>query len=81
MSKTALIDKAFPPSEVIKRAERIGAEIRNIKLSDDLPDQTIIAINGLLLEHKVLFFATRIILMTPSRSGLLSAGGILCRPR
>ncbi|WP_038937398.1 TauD/TfdA dioxygenase family protein [Bradyrhizobium sp. 521_C7_N1_3] len=56
MSKTALIDKAFPPSDVIKRAARIGAEIRNIKLSGDLPDQTIIAINGLLLEHKVLFF-------------------------
>lgn len=41
---------------VAKRAPRIGAEIRNIKLSGDLPDATIAAINGLLLDHKVIFF-------------------------
>lgn len=56
MSKTTLIDNAIPRTDVIKRAARVGAEIGNIKLSGDLPDQTIAAINGLLLEHKVIFF-------------------------
>ncbi|WOH64305.1 TauD/TfdA family dioxygenase [Bradyrhizobium sp. BWA-3-5] len=39
-----------------KCAARIGTEIRNIKLSEDLPDQAIAAINRLLLKHKVIFF-------------------------
>lgn len=56
MNKTALIDSVIPRIDVVKRAERIGAEIRNIKLSGDLPDLTIAAINRLLLEHKVIFF-------------------------
>lgn len=56
MSETTLIDHIIPRSDVVKRAARIGAEIRNIKLSGDLPGQTIAAINGLLLEHKVIFF-------------------------
>ncbi|NOJ44686.1 TauD/TfdA dioxygenase family protein [Bradyrhizobium archetypum] len=56
MSEKALIDNVIPRADVIKRAARIGAEIRNVKLSGDLPDQTIAAINGLLLEHKVIFF-------------------------
>lgn len=56
MSETALIDNVIPPADVVKRAAGIGAEIRNIKLSRDLPDQTIAAISRLLLEHKVIFF-------------------------
>lgn len=56
MSKTALIGNAVPRTDIVKRGARIGAEIRNIKLSGDLPDQTIAAIDGLLLEHKVIFF-------------------------
>ncbi|UPJ26336.1 TauD/TfdA family dioxygenase [Bradyrhizobium sp. CW1] len=56
MSETAWIDKIVPRADVVKRAARIGAEIRNIKLSGDLPDQTIAAINDLLLKHKVIFF-------------------------
>ncbi|RXH24768.1 dioxygenase [Bradyrhizobium nanningense] len=56
MSETASIDKVIPPADVIKRAARIGAEIRNIKLSGDLPDHTIAAINDVLLKHKVIFF-------------------------
>ncbi|MDE5458622.1 TauD/TfdA family dioxygenase [Bradyrhizobium sp. CSA112] len=56
MSETGLIDNVIPRADVFKRAVRIGAEIRNIKLSGDLPDQTIAAIRGLLLEHKVIFF-------------------------
>ncbi|MGY3621869.1 TauD/TfdA dioxygenase family protein [Bradyrhizobium sp. USDA 10063] len=56
MSETALIDNVIPRADVIKRAARIGAEIRNIKLSGDLSNQTIAAINSLLLAHKVIFF-------------------------
>lgn len=56
MSETAKIDSVIPRADVVKRAARIGAEIWNIKLSGDLPDQTIAAINALLLEHKVIMF-------------------------
>ncbi|MET4483376.1 TauD/TfdA family dioxygenase [Bradyrhizobium sp. F1.13.3] len=56
MSASASIDNWIPRSDIVKRAARIGAEIKNIKLSGDLPDGTIGAINALLLEHKVVFF-------------------------
>ncbi len=56
MSEAALIDNVIPRAHVIKRAARIGAEVKNLKLSGDLPGQTIAAINGLLREHKVIFF-------------------------
>ncbi|MCA1455798.1 TauD/TfdA family dioxygenase [Bradyrhizobium sp. BRP22] len=55
MSEAALID-VIPSAHVIKRAARIGAEVKNLKLSGDLPGRTIAAINRLLLEHKVIFF-------------------------
>lgn len=56
MTKISSIDSIIPQADVAKRAARIGAEIRNIKLSGDLPAETIMAINSLLLQHKVLFF-------------------------
>lgn len=56
MSKKGLMNDVIPRTDVFRRAARIGAEIRNIKLSGDLPDHTIAAINSLLLEHKVIFF-------------------------
>ncbi|OPY96058.1 taurine catabolism dioxygenase [Bradyrhizobium sacchari] len=58
MSEAAFIeiDSVIPRADVVKRTARIGAEIRNLKLSGDLPDQTIAALNGALLEHKVIFF-------------------------
>ncbi|WP_027577366.1 TauD/TfdA family dioxygenase [Bradyrhizobium sp. WSM1743] len=56
MTEATVIDRVLPGADVVKRATRIGAEMRNIKLSGDLPDQTIAAINGLLLKHKVVFF-------------------------
>lgn len=56
MNETTVSNNVIPHTDVIKRAARIGAEIRNIKLSGDLPDQTIAAINKVLLEHKVIFF-------------------------
>ncbi|MEI9401967.1 TauD/TfdA family dioxygenase [Mesorhizobium argentiipisi] len=51
-----LIDNLIPHTDIVKSTPRIGAEVRNIKLSADLPDRTIAAINGLVLEHKVIFF-------------------------
>ncbi len=56
MKETASTDGVIPPTDVVKRAARIGVEIRNIKLSGDLQSRTIAAINSLLLEHKVIFF-------------------------
>ncbi|WP_209946286.1 TauD/TfdA dioxygenase family protein [Bradyrhizobium elkanii] len=56
MRATDTIDTVIPRTDIVKRAARIGAEIRNIKLSGDLPNQTIAAIKSLLLEHKVIFF-------------------------
>ncbi|GEC59532.1 alpha-ketoglutarate-dependent taurine dioxygenase [Bradyrhizobium japonicum] len=56
MSERALIDSVISPADIVKRSGRIGAEILNIKLSGDLPEQTIAAINGLMLEYKVIFF-------------------------
>lgn len=56
MKETASIERVIPLTDVVKRAARIGVEIRNVKLSGDLPSQTIAAINSLLLEHKVIFF-------------------------
>ncbi|QQO35528.1 TauD/TfdA family dioxygenase [Bradyrhizobium diazoefficiens] len=56
MSEMVLMGNIIPRTDIVKRTVRIGAEIRNIRLSADLPDQTIAAINGLLLEHKVIFF-------------------------
>ncbi|MGY0576145.1 TauD/TfdA dioxygenase family protein [Bradyrhizobium sp. RDM12] len=56
MSETALTASVIPCTDVVPRSARIGAEIRNIQLSGDLPDQTIAAIKALLLKHKVIFF-------------------------
>ncbi|MES0064110.1 TauD/TfdA family dioxygenase [Mesorhizobium sp. M0041] len=56
MSEIHQIENVIPRTDVVKCTARVGAEIRNIKLSADLPDQTILAINRLVLEHKVIFF-------------------------
>ncbi|MER8887257.1 TauD/TfdA family dioxygenase [Mesorhizobium sp. M0816] len=56
MNKMHLNDSVIPHTDVAKCTPRIGAEIANIRLSADLPDQTIAAINRLVLEHKVIFF-------------------------
>ena len=49
MSNTTAIDNVIPRADIVKRAARVGAEIRNIELSGDLSDQTIRAINQVLL--------------------------------
>jgi taurine dioxygenase len=56
MAQTTSIDNVIPRTDIVKRSARIGAEIKNVKLSGDLSDQTIGAINKVLLEHKVIFF-------------------------
>src|SRR5882757_8080186 len=56
MSNTTSIDNVIPRADIVRRAARLGAEIRNINLSGGLPDETIRAINQVLLEHKVIFF-------------------------
>ncbi|WP_283811939.1 TauD/TfdA dioxygenase family protein [Bradyrhizobium nanningense] len=50
------VENVIPRVDIVKRADRLGAEIKNIALSDDLPDDIIVAFNRLLLEHKVIFF-------------------------
>jgi len=56
MSQTTVIDNVIPRTDIVRRGARVGAEIKNIKLSGTLPEQTIAAINAVLLEHKVIFF-------------------------
>jgi alpha-ketoglutarate-dependent taurine dioxygenase len=56
MTQATIIDNGIPRADIVKRAARLGAEIKNIKLSGDLSDETIGAINKVLLEHKVIFF-------------------------
>lgn len=43
-------------SDIVRRSGRLGAEIRNVRLSGDLPASAIEGIHGLLLRHKVIFF-------------------------
>jgi alpha-ketoglutarate-dependent sulfate ester dioxygenase len=43
-------------ADIVRRAGRLGAEIRNVRLSGDLPTAAIDAIHSLLLRHKVIFF-------------------------
>lgn len=50
------MDNVISSADVIKRAVRLGAEVRNIRLSGDLSDDALRAIRRLLLEHKVIFF-------------------------
>ncbi|MDH2348314.1 TauD/TfdA family dioxygenase [Bradyrhizobium sp. SSUT77] len=56
MSNATTIYELIPRADIIKLGVRLGAEIRNLRLSDDLPDEVIRAINQLMLEHKVIFF-------------------------
>ena len=56
MTKPVLVNDPIPDSDVVRLTARIGAEIRNVRLSGELPQSTIAAINALLLRHKVIFF-------------------------
>ncbi|MBR1164785.1 TauD/TfdA dioxygenase family protein [Bradyrhizobium elkanii] len=56
MSNPTTTGNIIPRRDIVKRAPRLGAEVKNIKLSDDLSDEVVAAIKQLLLEHKVIFF-------------------------
>ncbi|MHC2432703.1 TauD/TfdA dioxygenase family protein [Bradyrhizobium sp. USDA 4451] len=56
MTDTTTIGTIIPRADIVKQALRLGAEVRNIRLSDDLPDEVVAAIKQLLLEHRVIFF-------------------------
>ncbi len=56
MNNTILIENIIPPADITKCAVRLGAEIRNVRLSSELSDEVIRAVKQLLLKHKVLFF-------------------------
>ncbi|AMA60153.1 TauD/TfdA dioxygenase family protein [Bradyrhizobium sp. CCGE-LA001] len=51
-----MTDKIIPRADIVKSATRLGAEIKNVRLSDELSDEVIGALGQLLLEHKVIFF-------------------------
>lgn len=50
------MDGSTAPLTVTRAAGTLGAEIRGIQLSPDLPEATIAHLRGLWLEHSVLFF-------------------------
>ncbi|MGY4399280.1 TauD/TfdA dioxygenase family protein [Bradyrhizobium sp. USDA 3315] len=56
MSDTTTIGTVIPRADIVKHALRLGAEVKHIRLSDDLTDEVITAIKHLLLEHRVIFF-------------------------
>ncbi|MEF9601602.1 TauD/TfdA family dioxygenase [Paracoccus sp. PXZ] len=56
MTRHESFNLAIPAGQAHPVTPRIGAEIRGVTLSADLPDETISAIEALLLRHKVLFF-------------------------
>lgn len=56
MSNVTTMDNVIPRSDIVKSAARLGAEVKNIKLSDGLSGEVFRAISQLLIEHKVIFF-------------------------
>ncbi|MET0343817.1 MAG: TauD/TfdA family dioxygenase [Polyangiales bacterium] len=58
--------------EVVKVAGRIGAEIRGVRLSADLPEETQKQVRAAWLEHKVIFFRNQSHLDHASQESLTS---------
>jgi len=56
MTSTMIVDNVIPRADIVRHADRLGAEVKNIRLSDELSDEVIRAISRLLLAHKVIFF-------------------------
>lgn len=56
MPNLASVEPPISTTDVIPLTARIGAEIRNVRLSGDLDEQTVSEINNILLKHKVVFF-------------------------
>jgi taurine dioxygenase len=55
LENTAATPAAALPFEAVPVAGRIGAEIRGLRLSGQLPPETFAALKQALLKHKVLF--------------------------
>ncbi|MDQ7260645.1 TauD/TfdA family dioxygenase [Paracoccus sp. PS-1] len=56
MTRHETFSLAIPAERVHPVTPRIGAEIRGVALAGDLLEETVLAIEALLLRHKVLFF-------------------------
>jgi alpha-ketoglutarate-dependent taurine dioxygenase len=56
MSAVLEAASSVQPLEIVPLAGRIGAEVRGVRLSGDLPAATVQQIQQLLLRHRVLFF-------------------------
>jgi taurine dioxygenase len=56
MTQSTVVNFAVPETDIVRLSGRLGAEIKNVKLSGDLPDTTVSTINQLLLRYKVIFF-------------------------
>ena len=61
--------------DVVPVAGRIGAEVRGVRLSADLDEQTVAAIRAAWLEHKVLFFRNQHHLDEASQEALTGVFG------
>lgn len=70
------------PLQVVPVAGRIGAEIRGVRLSAELPPETVREIRAALLAHKVLFFRAQHHLDDASQESLteLFGGGPVAHP-
>lgn len=56
MTKHQTFTVTIAPDDVVAVTPRIGAEVRNIRLSGDLTADMVADISALLVQHKVLFF-------------------------
>lgn len=57
MTRNPGIDDSFiPRANIVKCASRLGAEIVNVRLSAEPPQDVLCAIRQLVCDHKVLFF-------------------------
>ena len=75
MSTTEINTSVRTTLDVVPVAGRIGAEVRGVRLSADLDEQTVEAIRAAWLEHKVLFFRNQHHLDEASQEGLTSLFG------
>lgn len=75
MSTTQNITSVRQTLDVVPVAGRIGAEIRGVRLSADLDEQTVVAIRSAWLEHKVLFFRNQHQLDEAGQEALTSVFG------
>ncbi|MCK1569472.1 TauD/TfdA family dioxygenase [Bradyrhizobium sp. 173] len=56
MSNLLTRNSVVPRSDIVKSAARLGAEIKNVRISDELSEEVVCAIGELLIAHKVIFF-------------------------